>query len=168
MAVSTLGHLELTMVSGTLPSGISKLGQVSPMFSPSLSMKSRKYRGGCSNRQLPYKSHKFCISAEYGDRRGSGAGEFVAGFVLGGVVFGALGYLFAPQVTTRFFGSKEGDSESTPTITDDDEGIAKTRRNLNEKIAKLNAAIDNVSAQLRADNGFTFSDDNVTELESAA
>lgn len=83
-------------------------------------------------------------------------------------MFGALGYLFAPQVTSRLFGTKDGDLESTPTLTDDDEGIAKTRRNLNEKIAKLNAAIDNVSAQLRADNGFTFADDNVTELESAA
>lgn len=31
-------------------------------------------------------------------RRGGG-GDFVAGFVLGGVVFGALGYLLAPQVT---------------------------------------------------------------------
>ncbi|KAI5055401.1 hypothetical protein GOP47_0028922 [Adiantum capillus-veneris] len=102
------------------------------------------------------------------DRRGSGAGEFVAGFVLGGLVFGALGYLFAPQVSSKLFGTKDGDLESSTSLSDDDEGIAKTRRNLNEKIAKLNAAIDNVSAQLRADNGFTYSEDNVTELESAA
>ncbi|MCO5571038.1 hypothetical protein L7F22_024769 [Adiantum nelumboides] len=103
-----------------------------------------------------------------GDRRGSGAGEFVAGFVLGGLVFGALGYLFAPQVSSKLFGTKDGDTENSTSISDDDEGIAKTRRNLNEKIAKLNAAIDNVSAQLRADNGFTSADDNVTELEAAA
>ncbi len=33
-----------------------------------------------------------------GRRGGAGAGDFVAGFLLGGVVFGALGYLLAPQV----------------------------------------------------------------------
>lgn len=31
-------------------------------------------------------------------RRGGGARDFVAGFLLGGAVFGALGYLLAPQV----------------------------------------------------------------------
>ena len=31
-------------------------------------------------------------------RRGGGAGDFVAGFLLGGAVFGALGYVLAPQV----------------------------------------------------------------------
>ena len=34
----------------------------------------------------------------YSDRRGGGAGDFVAGFFIGGAVFGALGYIFAPQV----------------------------------------------------------------------
>lgn len=32
-----------------------------------------------------------------GARRGSG-GDFVAGFLLGGAVFGAVAYIFAPQV----------------------------------------------------------------------
>lgn len=31
-------------------------------------------------------------------RRGGSAGDFVAGFLLGGAVFGALGYVLAPQV----------------------------------------------------------------------
>lgn len=41
----------------------------------------------------------------YSDRRGGGAGDFVGGFLLGGAVFGALGYILAPQVgaTTCFF-----------------------------------------------------------------
>ena len=35
---------------------------------------------------------------DYTGRRGGGAGDFVAGFLLGGAVFGALGYVLAPQV----------------------------------------------------------------------
>ena len=46
--------------------------------------------------------------------------------------------------------------------------LQKTRRNHNEKIAKLNDAIDNVAAQLKAENGTAFSDDNVVKLEFAA
>lgn len=33
------------------------------------------------------------------ERRGGGAGDFVAGFLLGGVLFGTLGYLIAPVVS---------------------------------------------------------------------
>lgn len=35
---------------------------------------------------------------DYTGRRGGGAGDFVAGFLIGGAVFGALGYMLAPQV----------------------------------------------------------------------
>jgi hypothetical protein len=38
------------------------------------------------------------VSSSDSGRRGGGAGDFVAGFLLGGAVFGALGYLLAPQV----------------------------------------------------------------------
>lgn len=40
----------------------------------------------------------FCYSD--GDR--SGGGDFVAGFLLGGAVFGTLAYIFAPQVIECF------------------------------------------------------------------
>ncbi|KAM1142477.1 hypothetical protein ACFX19_042997 [Malus domestica] len=42
----------------------------------------------------------FTVRAEYSDdsRRGGGGADFVAGFVLGGAVFGTLAYVFAPQV----------------------------------------------------------------------
>lgn len=45
----------------------------------------------------------------------------------------------------------------------------KTRQTLNEKIAQLNAAIDDVSAQLRTEDGLgNPSNNNNVELESAA
>lgn len=41
-------------------------------------------------------------------RRGSGGGggDFVAGFLLGGALFGAAAYIFAPQVMIPFNGGK--------------------------------------------------------------
>ncbi|KAF2571045.1 hypothetical protein F2Q70_00006017, partial [Brassica cretica] len=56
------------------------------------------------------RSRKFSVSAEYGSRRGSGGGggggDFVAGFLLGGALFGAAAYIFAPQVMIPFNGGK--------------------------------------------------------------
>jgi hypothetical protein len=46
--------------------------------------------------------------------------------------------------------------------------VQKTRKNLNEKIAQLNAAIDDVSAQLRSEDGFSIPNAGTAELESAA
>ena len=43
------------------------------------------------------------VSLSDSGRRGGGAGDFVAGFLLGGAVFGALGYLLAPQVYVPLF-----------------------------------------------------------------
>lgn len=37
------------------------------------------------------------------DSRGGGGGDFLAGFVLGGAVFGTLAYIFAPQVISSYF-----------------------------------------------------------------
>jgi len=98
-------------------------------------------------------------------RRGGGAGDFVAGFLLGGAVFGALGYLLAPQITKSLedVESVKEDVEATKRpakFLEDDEGLEKTRKNLNEKIAQLNAAIDDVSAQLRNEDGFGLSNEN--------
>jgi hypothetical protein len=38
----------------------------------------------------------------YSDGGRSGGGDFVAGFLLGGAVFGTLAYIFAPQVNSMF------------------------------------------------------------------
>ncbi|KAI5068605.1 hypothetical protein GOP47_0016950 [Adiantum capillus-veneris] len=111
------------------------------------------------------------VQAKYSDGKGGGAGDFVTGFVLGGVVFGALGYLFAPQVNNLLSAvERELDSaRKLPKGLDDDEGLEKTRRSLNEKIAQLNAAIDDVSAQLRADDKSGGQQaGGTTEFESAA
>ncbi|KAF3543982.1 hypothetical protein DY000_02000675, partial [Brassica cretica] len=97
------------------------------------------------------RSGKFSVSARYGDegsRRGSGG--FIAGFLLGGAVFGAVAYIFAPQIR-RIIMSEEDEygfkKPQQPTYYD--EGLEKTRETLNEKIEQLNSAIDNVSSRLR-------------------
>mgnify|MGYP000733494386 CR=1 FL=1 len=52
-----------------------------------------------------FKNYCWCEDSSYSlylqncaFRKRGGAGDFVAGFVLGGVLFGALGCIFAPQV----------------------------------------------------------------------
>ncbi|KAG6752049.1 hypothetical protein POTOM_044265 [Populus tomentosa] len=70
-------------------------------------------------------SPKFAVRVEYNDGSRGGGSDFVAGFVLGGAVFGTLAYIFAPQ---------------------------KTRQTLNAKISQLNSAIDKVSSRLRGGN----------------
>ncbi|KAL2636322.1 hypothetical protein R1flu_007801 [Riccia fluitans] len=119
------------------------------------------------------------VYAEYNGRRGGGgAGDFVAGFLLGGALFGAIGYLIAPTVNKTLAAvaekgkddiEDEGPPKKLPKYVEDDEGLEKTRKNLNEKIAQLNAAIDDVSAQLRADDGaYSTVNESAVELESAA
>jgi gas vesicle protein len=110
------------------------------------------------NNRKPY-GHMSCkrhISrAEYdsGRGRGSNGGDFLAGFFLGGAVFGALGYLFAPQISRALWtGYEDGLWKKLPKRMDDDASMEKTRKTLNEKIAQLNAAIDEVSSQLRAED----------------
>lgn len=41
------------------------------------------------------------LFANCSERRGGSGGDFVAGFLLGGAIFGTLAYVFAPQVRTR-------------------------------------------------------------------
>ncbi|KAH8935907.1 hypothetical protein BDL97_17G055200 [Sphagnum fallax] len=139
-------------------------------------------RLSCSmqGKALPYRStgggsgsHRAVVAAEYRRGGGGGGGDFMAGFLLGGVVFGALGYLLAPQITKSIseeIEKQEGDEPpKKPTqFLEDDEGLEKTRKNLNEKIAQLNAAIDDVSAQLRSEDGFGIPNAGTAELESAA
>ena len=95
------------------------------------------------------------LSAERRD-----GGGFAAGFLLGGAVFGALGFLFAPQISAallnedarlklpRFLDDGDADGEggsgagaSAPSLT---------KEQLADRIAQLNAAIDDVSSALKA------------------
>lgn len=79
------------------------------------------------------------------DREGSG---FFSGFVLGGVVCGVLGFVFAPQISRALLGDDQ--RLRLPRFMEEEELDPEvTKQNLAEKIAQLNAAIDDVSAQLK-------------------
>ncbi|XP_016200592.1 uncharacterized protein LOC107641623 [Arachis ipaensis] len=78
---------------------------------------------------------------------------FIGGFVLGGLVVGALGCLYAPQIsrTLAAADSTEIMKKLPKFIYDEEKALERTRKMLSEKIAELNSAIDGVSAQLRAE-----------------
>ena len=68
---------------------------------------------------------------------------------IGGVVFGVLGFVFAPQISQALLG--EDQRLRLPRfLEEEDESPEVTRQNLAEKIAQLNETIDSVSSQLKA------------------
>ena len=76
---------------------------------------------------------------------GRGGKGFIGGLLVGGAVFGALGFLFAPQLSKTLLGGKRALSKALDEESEDE--LESTRRNLNEKIAALNSAIDNFSSE---------------------
>ncbi|KAI4330789.1 hypothetical protein MLD38_029040 [Melastoma candidum] len=80
--------------------------------------------------------------------RGSGS-DFVAGFILGGAIFGTLAYVFAPQIRKSLLNEDEYGFRKAKRPIYYDDGLEKTRQTLNDKISQLNSAIDNVSSRLR-------------------
>ncbi|CAH8364605.1 unnamed protein product [Eruca vesicaria subsp. sativa] len=113
------------------------------------------------------RSHKFSVSAREGSRRGSGgAADFIAGFLLGGAVFGAAAYIFAPQIRRSIMSEEDEYGFKKPQQpTYYDEGLEKTRETLNKKIEQLNSAIDNVSSRLRGREKNTSSTDVPVETD---
>ncbi|CAM8959226.1 hypothetical protein QQ045_005395 [Rhodiola kirilowii] len=104
------------------------------------------------------KSHKkygtnrnLSVSAKYKE---GGSGDFAAGFLLGGAVFGTLAYIFAPQIRRSLLNEDEYGFRKAKRPIYYDGGLEKTRETLNEKINQLNAAIDNVSSRLRGGKEF--------------
>ncbi|KAL5099547.1 hypothetical protein RYX36_003874 [Vicia faba] len=89
------------------------------------------------------------IRAEYRDNRGSGGGELVASFLLGGAIFGTLAYVFAPQIRRAVLNEDEHGFRRARRPIYYDEGLEGTKETLNEKIGQLNSAIDNISSRLR-------------------
>lgn len=83
----------------------------------------------------------------YESRSGDG---FLAGFVVGGVVFGALGFLFAPAISKALLGPD--DRLKMPRFLDDatPKDPAQMKQDLIDKIAQLNSSIDDVTEQLKA------------------
>ncbi len=91
-------------------------------------------------------------------RDGFGSG-FLLGTIVGGVVGGLLGAIVAgdrsaESTTTRLGKKSEGKSLRTKTRElKAEEGIEVARRSLEDKIAQLNATIDDVRQQLGSVNG---------------
>ncbi|KAK1572411.1 hypothetical protein Q3G72_032338 [Acer saccharum] len=98
---------------------------------------------------------KFAVSAQYKDNSQGGGGDFVAGFLLGGAVFGTLAYIFAPQIRRSLLNEDEYGFRKAKRPIYYDEGLEKTRQTLNAKISQLNSAIDN-KYQLNLYLGFTW------------
>ena len=103
----------------------------------------------------PLSRNHFKPSAE----RRDGSSGFTSGFILGGVVFGALGYLFAPQISKALLSDDQSRLKLPRFLDDDADGDGRggassrqpmTKQDLADRIAQLNSAIDDVSAQLRA------------------
>ncbi|KAH7538459.1 hypothetical protein FEM48_Zijuj03G0201500 [Ziziphus jujuba var. spinosa] len=99
----------------------------------------------------------FCIAhcIHSSDANSGGGGDFVAGFLLGGAVFGTLAYIFAPQIRRSLLNEDEYGFRKARKPIYYDEGLEKTRQTLNEKIGQLNSAIDKVSTRLRGGNNST-------------
>ncbi|XP_047337340.1 uncharacterized protein LOC124941118 [Impatiens glandulifera] len=97
---------------------------------------------------------KLFVCSQYDDSRGGGGGggDFAAGFLLGGAIFGTLGYIFAPQIRKAILNEDEYGFRRAKRPIYYDGGLEKTRQTLNEKISQLNSAIDNVSSRLRGGN----------------
>ncbi|GJR24090.1 hypothetical protein Tco_0972617 [Tanacetum coccineum] len=108
-------------------------------------------------------------SAGANDDRLGGASVFVGGFVLGGIVVGTLGAIYAPQISKALAGADQKDlmRKLPKFIYDEEKALEKTRKILTEKITQLNSAIDDVSAQLRADDPPNGSSVPINEVEAS-
>ena len=82
----------------------------------------------------------------------------MSGFIVGGVVFGALGFIFAPQISKALLGDDaklrlphflEEEGEKDP---------AATKQDLIEKINQLNKSIDEVAGKLNKESNSNVAD----------
>ncbi|DBA92595.1 hypothetical protein WJX77_011711 [Trebouxia sp. C0004] len=79
----------------------------------------------------------------------SRGGGFASGFIVGGALFGTLGFLFAPQISRAILGQDQ--KLRLPKFLEEEEKSPEaTKQDLADKIAQLNSAIDDVSSQLKA------------------
>ncbi|KAI5660890.1 hypothetical protein M9H77_20213 [Catharanthus roseus] len=112
---------------------------------------------------------KLTVHASYSDgERSSGGSLFIGGFVLGGLVVGTLGCVYAPQISKALAGADKKDlmRKLPKFIYDEEKVLEKQRQKLTEKIEQLNLAIDDVSTQLRSEdnpNGAAVNSDGIEE-----
>ena len=135
-----------------------------------------KYPGSVAPAKLSFRKEiassrrSLSVRGAYSDGgRPSSASVFVGGFVLGGLIVGALGCVYAPQISKALAATDRKDlmRKLPKFIYDEEKALEKTRKILTEKIAQLNSAIDDVSAQLKtedAPNGVAVNSD---EMEAA-
>jgi gas vesicle protein len=91
--------------------------------------------------------------------RNNFAGGFILGSIVGGVIGGVLGTVLASRSEHRATRRDKSLLQSdTPNKLDAEESIEIARRSLEDKIAQLNTAIDDVRQQLGAVNS-NFNDD---------
>ncbi|RRT78275.1 hypothetical protein B296_00005240, partial [Ensete ventricosum] len=123
-----------------------------------LGLQNQKLKSYQSQVAIPQKSKllkcrpKFSVHAEHSDSSKGGGGDFVAGFLFGGAIFGTLAYVFAPQIRRSLLNEDEYGFRKARHPLYYDDGLEKTRQTLNAKISQLNNAIDNVSSRLRGRN----------------
>ncbi|BAT99859.1 uncharacterized protein LOC124843957 isoform X2 [Vigna umbellata] len=124
-----------------------------PMDKCFLKISSGEQFPGSSFRAKTSRNQPLVIRAGGDGGRSISGSIFVGGFVLGGLIVGALGCIYAPQISMAIAGADRKDlmRKLPKFVYDEDKALEKTRKVLTEKIAQLNSAIDGVSAQLRSD-----------------
>ncbi|KAL8150021.1 uncharacterized protein LOC141706455 [Apium graveolens] len=111
----------------------------------------------------PTAKRAISVQAAYSDggRPGSGNSIFIGGFVLGGIIIGALGAVYAPQISKAL---SKADKKLPALIYGEEKALEMTRKKLEATINGLNADIDDISAHLRTEvspNGASIHSDEI-------
>ncbi|KAL4579127.1 hypothetical protein LXL04_015263 [Taraxacum kok-saghyz] len=114
----------------------------------------KKHGQGFTKLSFGTSKRTFSIQAGYSNERSSSGSAFVGGFVLGGLLVGTLGCIYAPQISKVLAGTdkKELLKKLPDFIYNEEKALEKTRKKLAQKIAELNSAIDDVSSSLKSDD----------------
>lgn len=146
--MALMASSSLPALSKTNGAAMKPLVKIAPRRSPSTLVWQRTDK---SFGQTGHRSQA-SVRAQYNNNRG-GVGDFIGGFFVGGLVFGALGYLLAPQISKNMWAEEAVKKKVLKLIDDGEEGLEVARKSLSEKIAQLNSAIDGISDKLKAEKG---------------